>query len=313
MSRWRQGWELTKKSWAVLKSNRELMRFPIYGALLAIALVIVLVVPGAYLIEEGQNVIGGLLVALGLYGASFVSVYFGVALAACADKIFRGEAATMADGLAVAKSHTGAIAGWAALSVLVGTVISAIQQTGSIGEAIVATLIGAAWGLITFLAIPVITFEGTGPWGTLKRSASLFKERWQGQITGNVAIGGIVFLVGMLPAIALIAGGAYLLGERHQRRDGRRRVPRDPRRAPDGRCRAHRPGAQGDLRRRALPLRVGQRADAGLHRAGHEFRRAHQALALAEQPRVVRDDPIDAELGQVGDPLVDRRPSRRTG
>jgi len=210
MSRWRQGWELTKKSWAVLKSHRELMRFPIYGALLAIALVIVLVIPGAYLIEEGQNVIGGLLVALGLYGASFVSVYFGVGLAASADKIFRGEPATMADGLAVAKSHTGAIAGWAALSVLVGVIISAIQQTGSIGEAIVATLVGAAWSLITFLSIPVITFEGTGPWTTLKRSASLFKERWQGQITGNVAIGGIVGLLGILPAIALIAGGAYL-------------------------------------------------------------------------------------------------------
>ena len=210
MSRWRQGWELTKKSWAVLKSHRELMRFPIYGALLAMALVIVLVLPGAYLIEEGQNVIGGLLVALGLYGASFVSVYFGVALAACADKIFRGEAATMADGLAVAKTHTGAIAGWAALSVLVGVIISAIQQTGSIGEAIVASLVGAAWSLITFLSIPVITFEGTGPWSTLKRSASLFKERWQGQITGNVAIGGIVGLLGILPAIALIAGGVYL-------------------------------------------------------------------------------------------------------
>lgn len=210
MSRWRQGWELTKKSWAVLKSHRELLRFPIYGALLAIALVIVLVVPGAYLIEEGQNVIGGLLVAIGLYGASFVSVYFGVALAACADKIFRGEAATMSDGLAVARTHTGAIAGWAALSVLVGVIISAIQQTGSIGEAIVASLVGAAWSLITFLSIPVITFEGTGPWTTLRRSASLFKERWQGQITGNVAIGGIVGLLGILPAIALIAGGAYL-------------------------------------------------------------------------------------------------------
>ncbi len=210
MSRWRQGWELTKKSWAVLKSHRELMRFPIYGALLAIALVIVLVVPGAYLIEEGQNVIGGLLVALGLYGASFVSVYFGVGLAASADKIFRGEAATMSDGLAIAKTHTGAIAGWAALSVLVGVIISAIQQTGSIGEAIVASLVGAAWSLITFLSIPVITFEGTGPWTTLRRSASLFKERWQGQITGNVAIGGIVGLLGILPAIALIAGGAYL-------------------------------------------------------------------------------------------------------
>ena len=56
----------------------------------------------------------------------------------------------------------------------------------------------------------MITFEGTGPFGTLTRSAKLFKERWQGQITGNVAIGGIVGLLGVLPAIALIAGGGYL-------------------------------------------------------------------------------------------------------
>ncbi len=36
--------------------------------------------------------------------------------------------------------------------------------------------------------------------GTLKRSATLFKERWQGQVTGNVAIGGIVWLLGVIPA-----------------------------------------------------------------------------------------------------------------
>jgi hypothetical protein len=210
MGRWRQGWELTKKSWAVLKSHRELIRFPIYGALLAMALVIVLVAPGVYLIDDGQRVIGGLLVALGLYGASFVSIYFGVALAATADKIFQGQQATISDGFAVARTRIGAIAGWAALAALVGTIVSLIQQSGSIGEAIIGSLIGAAWGLITFLAVPVVTFEGTGPFTTLKRSATLFKDRWQGQVTGNVAIGGIVFLVGIIPAVALIAGGVYL-------------------------------------------------------------------------------------------------------
>ncbi|MET0823528.1 MAG: DUF6159 family protein, partial [Solirubrobacterales bacterium] len=104
----------------------------------------------------------------------------------------------------------GAIAGWAALAALVGVVISLIQQSGSIGEAILGSLVGAAWSLITFLAVPVITFEGTGPWATLKRSASLFKERWRGQVSGNVAIGGIVVLLGVLPAVLLIAGGVYV-------------------------------------------------------------------------------------------------------
>lgn len=210
MSRMREGWKLTKKSWALLRENRQLFRFPIYGALSALALVIVAVLPGIYLIDDGQQVIGGALTAIGIYGSTFVGVFFSVGLAATADGIFHGRDSSFADGMAIARSHTGAIAGWAALSALVGIIISALQRGGSIGEGIVAALIGTAWSLISFMAVPVIAFEGTGPWTTLKRSASLFKERWAGQVTGNVAIGGIVFLLGVLPAVALIAGGIYL-------------------------------------------------------------------------------------------------------
>jgi hypothetical protein len=112
--------------------------------------------------------------------------------------------------MAVARSLSAAIAGWAALSALIGLIVSTLQRSGSIGEAIIGSLIGAAWSLITFLAIPVITFEGTGPLTTLKRSSSLFKERWRGQVSGNIAIGGIVGLLGVLPAVLLIGGGAYL-------------------------------------------------------------------------------------------------------
>jgi hypothetical protein len=210
MSRFKQGWELTKKSWALLRSHRELFRFPIYAALAAIVIVVLTVGPGFYLIEDGQPVVGGLLVAIGLYLSSFIAVYTGVGLAATADAIFHGRDATVSDGFALARERVGAIAGWAALAALVGTLIALIQQSGSIGEAILGTLVGAAWSLISFMAVPVITFEGTGPWATLKRSASIFKERWQGQITGNVAIGGIVGLLGVLPALLLIGAGAYL-------------------------------------------------------------------------------------------------------
>lgn len=209
MSRFRQGWELTKKSWALLRSNRELFRFPIYGALLAIIVVVVTVGPGLYLIDQKDTVPGAILVAIGLYLSSFITIYFGVALAATADAIFKGQEATISDGFEIARERLGAIAGWALLAAVVGVLISLIQQSGSIGEAIIGSLIGAAWSLITFMAVPVITFEGTGPIGTLKRSASLFKERWKGQISGNIAIGGIVGLLGVLPAIAMIVGGGY--------------------------------------------------------------------------------------------------------
>ena len=315
MSRFRQGWELTKKSWALLRSHRELFRFPIYAALAAIVIVAITVGPGFYLIEDGQRVIGGLLVAIGLYLSSFIAIYTGVGLAATADAIFHGREATVADGFAVARERLGAIAGWAALAALVGTLISLIQQSGSIGEAIVGSLVGAAWSLITFLAVPVITFEGTGPWATLKRSASLFKERWRGQVAGNVAIGGIVGLLGVLPAVLLIAGGVYVwIVRRRHRRAGGGRGRRARRRAAAGRLDADHPGDARRLRRRALPLRRRGRGHHRLHRGGLRVRGQDAGLArlAGEQPRVVGADPVDAERREALDPLRRRRPSRRS-
>jgi hypothetical protein len=210
MGRIRQGWELTKKSWGVLRSNRQLFRFPVFAALSALVVTVVTIGPGIYLIDDGQHVLGGVLTAVGIYLATFVGTYFAVGLAATADAIFHGRDASFSDGMSVARGHTGAIAGWAALSAIVGVLFALLRQGGGIAEAIIGTLGAAAWSLITFLAVPVIAIEGLGPVATLKRSASLFKERWAGQVTGNIAIGGIVFLVGVLPALLLIALGVFL-------------------------------------------------------------------------------------------------------
>jgi hypothetical protein len=210
MSRIRAGWELTKKSWRVLRDNRTLLRFPLFAALTALVLLAVVVLPGLYLIDKGTSTVGGaVLVAIGGYVATFVTFYFSVGLAAAADRIFHGQEATVGDGLAVSRSRAGAIAGWSLVSVVAGAVFAALENIRGLGP-IVSGLLSTAWSLITFLAVPVIAIEGAGPVETVKRSAALFRERWAGQVTGNVAIGGIVLLLGVLPAIALTALGIVL-------------------------------------------------------------------------------------------------------
>jgi len=210
MSRIKRGWALTKKSWALLNGHRELIRFPLYGAVATTLLAIVFLGPGLYLLD--QDSLGGAipLLAIGIYVLSVVGFYFSVALAAAADMIFRGQEATVADGLAVARSRFSQICGWAALSTAISVLMGVLENQGGIGGQIAARLVGMAWSLVTFLAVPVIAIEGTGPVQTLKRSASMFRERWGQQITGNVAIGGIVFLAGLLPAALLIGGGVLL-------------------------------------------------------------------------------------------------------
>jgi hypothetical protein len=211
MGRIRQGWELTKKSWALLREHRELFRFPIYGFAAVAVVLLVTVLPGAYLIDTQEEIPGGALLVIGLYVSTVIGLFFSVGLAATADAIFHGREATVADGMAVARERFGKILGWAAVSTTVGVISAALESTGEIGAQIVGRLLNGAWSLITFLAVPVIAIEGTGPFETLRRSASLFRTRWAGQITGNLAIGGIVFLIGMLPALLIGGAGVFLL------------------------------------------------------------------------------------------------------
>jgi Family of unknown function (DUF6159) len=207
MKRIKRGWALTKKSWALLDEHRELVRFPLYGGIATIILGLLFLGPGAFALDQHSSGIGVPLIVIGIYVLSVIGIYFSVGLAACADRIFRGEAATLGDGIAVANERFAAICGWAALSTAIGLVIGLLENQGGAFGAIAGRLVGMAWSLITFLSVPVIAIEGTGPLDTLKRSASLFRERWGQQITGNLAIGGAVFLLGVLPALVLIVVG----------------------------------------------------------------------------------------------------------
>jgi len=208
MSRIKRGWGLTKKSWALLNENRALLRFPLYGALATMVPAIVFLGPGLYLFDRDELAGAIPLVVIGAYALSVVGFYFSVGLAACADMIFRGQEATVADGLAVARSRFAQICGWAAVSTAITAVMGVLENQGGLGGQIAGRLVGMAWSLVTFLAVPVIAIEGTGPVQTIQRSASMFRSRWGQQVTGNVAIGGAVFLLGVLPAVLLIVAGA---------------------------------------------------------------------------------------------------------
>ena len=184
----------------MLRSNRQLFAFPIYGVLASVVGAIVARrCPGLYLIDDGERVAGGLLAAVGIYLASFIATYFAVGLASTADAIFHGRDATFADGMAAAREQVGAIAGWAALSALVGTLFAVLRQGGTHRRGDHRLGSARRLGPDHLPRRPGDRDRGPRPVATLKRSAKLFKERWAGQVTGNVAIGGIVAIAGSCP------------------------------------------------------------------------------------------------------------------
>ncbi len=206
----KSGWHLTRKSWGVFREEPGLITFAIASGLISLLVVAVVIGPGLYLIDSESQVIGGILVAVGVYLAAYISIYFAIGLAHSADRRMAGEPASFREGMAVAGSRASNAAGWAFVSVVVMTIIRAIQERFGIFGAIFGGIAAAAWGVLTFLAVPVIAIEGTGPIETVKRCAHLVKSRWGEQITGVVTIGAAVAIFGFLPGALLIVGGIVL-------------------------------------------------------------------------------------------------------
>jgi hypothetical protein len=149
---------------------------------------------------------GVLLIAVGAYLASFFVIYFNVALAAAADQALRNQEPNVKAARAVARSRLGVIAQWALVSAIVSVVLSTLRERGGAAGDITAAIGGAIWSLVTFLVVPVLAFEGIGPLAAMKRSASLFRQRWGQQVTGNVVIGGVATLVVVVGALIMALG-----------------------------------------------------------------------------------------------------------
>jgi hypothetical protein len=213
-SRFRTGIALAKISWHTLRQNKALMAFPVAGMIAALIDAIVLTLPGILLLAlTSLTWLAIVLFAISAYVAVFIGTFVGVGLCVAADKTLRGEATSFSDGIHAARERIPQIAKWALLATTVALVIRVIEaRFEGIGGTIVAALAGLAWALVSFLAIPVIAFEGVGPINALKRSSSLFKQRWGQQVTGQAITGGVVGIFIILPGILLAVIGGVMIG-----------------------------------------------------------------------------------------------------
>ncbi len=84
----------------------------------------------------------------------------------------RGGDPTVADGFRIAASRVGPILGYAFIAATVGMVLRAISERSGFLGRLVVSLVGFAWNLATFLAVPVLVVEDVGPIEAVQRSAS---------------------------------------------------------------------------------------------------------------------------------------------
>jgi Family of unknown function (DUF6159) len=211
MERIRRGFRLLGASWEVLRSDKELLLLPVLS-FVAIAAATVAIgglawAGGLARERESLGLLDYVFLAIFYFVAYFIGIFFNAAVVGAATIRLQGGNPTLSDGLRLAASRTGKIAGWAAISATVGLILRSLEERfGFLGDLIIG-LIGVVWGAITFFVVPVLLYEPVGAIEGVKRSASLFKQRWGEQFTGNVAIGLVLFLVAIpIVLVAVLIG-----------------------------------------------------------------------------------------------------------
>ncbi|HZV24437.1 MAG TPA: DUF6159 family protein [Luteimonas sp.] len=215
MGKFARSWALVKASMAVLRSDKELLVFPLVSAVAVILVAMSFVLPmfGLGVFEHMDRASGGTPAVLypwifAFYLAQyFVMFFFNSALVGAAMIRLDGGDPTVADGLRIARGKWLQILGYAAIAATVGMLLRALEQRAGFLGRIVVGLVGVAWTLATFLVVPVLVARDVGPIEAVKQSATLLKQTWGENLIGNGGLGlvlGLVNLGVILLGVALV-------------------------------------------------------------------------------------------------------------
>ena len=225
MGKFSRSWELVKQSFAILRSDKQLMLFPVLSAVSCFVVTAAISTGGAFLLlparaaaiaaGERFNPNQSPMFLLGMFTLyvvnDFVIVFFNVALVGVAHSRLMGGTWTFKDGLELAWERKGTILKWALVAATVGVVLRTLEERlGLIGR-LIMRIIGIAWTLACYFVVPVLAFEDLTPIDALKRSSKLFRDTWGEKVIGGFSLS-MVSLVLMLPGIGLPIAAAFLAG-----------------------------------------------------------------------------------------------------
>ena len=93
------------------------------------------------------------------------------------------------------------------MATTVGIILSIIERQGGQLGRIARGIFDMAWGVITFLIVPVVMFDDLGPVAGLKRSGQLLRTSWGENLTAQVGFGLFSFALA-IPGILLVVLGS---------------------------------------------------------------------------------------------------------
>ncbi len=202
IARFRRAWALMGRCLEVVRSDPELLllRLAGIGAVLPLGIVFLwLHHVAARVRPAGLTPMHWGIAALAFIAIAFVSTFVNAAAIASAVQRLRGGEPTLRDALGAAAASTLAILGWTIVAATAGLLVRVLAGRT---RPMLARVAGATWSVVTFLVVPVIVVERTGPLQALRRSRTLLRQAWGEQLIGRTGFG-LPFSVLAFPGVAL--------------------------------------------------------------------------------------------------------------
>jgi hypothetical protein len=225
MGKFSRSWQLVMQSFAILRSDKQLMLFPVLSAVSCFILTAIIATGGAFVMLPARAAALAAgeqfhpnqspLFMIGMFTLYvvnyFVIVFFNVALVGVANSRLMGGTWTFRDGLDLAWQRKGTILQWALVAATVGVILRSLEERlGLIGR-IIMKFVGIAWALACYFVVPVLAFEDLTPIEAVKRSSKLFRDTWGEKVIGGFSLS-LVSMVLMLPGIGLVIVATILGG-----------------------------------------------------------------------------------------------------
>ena len=196
-----RAWDIAKTSWRVLASHPVLLVLAMVASVMS-ALVAVGIVGIGYLLvrpdEPWYELPGGAMwpfYALALVVSGWISLVGKGAIVVGAAARMDGQQPNLGAVFMAVRKRNRELWAWALLTGIVGTVLELIRDRLAVVGNWLSFLGSLAFSVVSFLALPVIMFEGRGAVAGLRRSTELLKRSWGENVTFNFAMGGLLLLV----------------------------------------------------------------------------------------------------------------------
>lgn len=202
---------IVKESWAILMQDKEIMWFPVVSAISTLLAVIVLgylfflVILGGHTAgfdpankEQFSNVVSYIMLFIFYLVVMFIVNFFEAGLFTVVQGRFSGQNLSFKDGINGAKKFTGKIFIWSLISATVGVILQLIANKSKIIGQIVASLLGAAWNILTFFSLPVLVIGNVNVKDSFKESASMIRKTWGETFIVKFGVGLFFALIGFV-------------------------------------------------------------------------------------------------------------------